>query len=69
MDKEQGLAHLRALRKRIDRTKTNLDGLYEERARLFAILRGVASNNEIAKAAGVTDVMVVRTRNHREQAS
>lgn len=62
VDKEKGLLALRKLAKRIEEEKGYLDGLYLERRRLFAVLRGVASNVEIAEAAGVTDVMVVKDR-------
>lgn len=62
MNKAQGLAQLAQLAKRIERTKGDLDALYLERRRLFTILRGVATNVEIAEAAGVTDVMVIKDR-------
>lgn len=62
MDKERGLAYLREMAGRIEAQKAILDALYEERRRWFVMLRGVASNVEIARAAGVTDVMVVKDR-------
>lgn len=63
IDKDQGLRHLRALAKRINRTRGDLDKLYTERRRWFVMLRGVASNVEIAKASGVSDVIVIKERN------
>lgn len=67
MDKDRGLAHLRELAGRLEVQKAALDALYDERRRWFIMLRGVATNVEIAEAAGITDVMVIKDRNREER--